>query len=243
MGSSVNDGINPEDFTLHYITVDQVIRLVSQFGAGALMAKFGVESAYCNVPVHPSDLLGMKWRNQYYIDLTLPFGLHSAPFIFNAIADSVEWILVHSYQISALLHYLDDFITAGPADSMQCAHNLSTALSVCKRLGLPLHPGKCEGPATVLVVLGIKLDSVNQVACLPAGKLVTLQGLIRSWLPRKHQPPTSCCQSGLAWQNFPASHDRPLVLLPQKGSSDSPQQRVPPRLALVASVLVAVAWC
>ena len=188
-GSSVNDGINPEEFTLHYITVDQVIQLVSQFGAGALMAKFDVEAAYRNVPVHPSDryLLGMKWRNHYYVDLTLPFGLRSAPFIFNAIADMVEWILVHPYQISALLHYLDDFITAGPPDSPQCAHNLHTALAVCKRLGLPLHLGKCEGPATVLVVLGIELDSVNQVARLPAEKLLALQGLIRSWLPRK------CC--------------------------------------------------
>ena len=34
-GSSVNDGINPEEFTLHYIAVDQVIQLVSQFSAGA----------------------------------------------------------------------------------------------------------------------------------------------------------------------------------------------------------------
>ena len=61
--------------------------------------------------VPPSDryLLGMKWRNQYYVDLALPFGLRSAPFIFNAIADMVEWILVHSYQIPDLLHYLDDF--------------------------------------------------------------------------------------------------------------------------------------
>ena len=67
-GSSVNDGINPEEFTLHYITVDQVIQLVSQFSAGALMAKFDVEAAYRIVPVHPSDcyLLGMKWRNHYY---------------------------------------------------------------------------------------------------------------------------------------------------------------------------------
>jgi len=28
-GASVNDGINPDEFTLHYITVDQIIRLVS----------------------------------------------------------------------------------------------------------------------------------------------------------------------------------------------------------------------
>ena len=135
-----------------------MIKLVSQFRPGALMAKFDVEAAYCNVPVHPSDryLLGMKWHSRYYVVLTLPFGLHSAPFIFNAIADMVEWIHVHPYQIPALLHYLDDFITAGPPDAPQCVHNLCTALAVCKRLGLPLHPGKCEGPATVLVILGIE---------------------------------------------------------------------------------------
>lgn len=54
-GASVNDGIDPNDFTLHYITVDQVIRMVSRFGKGALMAKCDVESAYRNIAVHPAD--------------------------------------------------------------------------------------------------------------------------------------------------------------------------------------------
>ena len=130
------------------------------------MAKFDVEAAYRNVPVHRSHcvLLGMKWRDQFYVDLVLPFGLRSAPFIFNSIADMVEWILVNSYQIPHLLHYLDDFITAGPPRSLQCAQNLATAMEVCQRLGLPLHPGKCVGPSTVLTVLGIKLDSSNQAS-------------------------------------------------------------------------------
>ena len=39
-GASVNDGINPDEFTLHYVTVDQLILILSQFGQGALMAKF-----------------------------------------------------------------------------------------------------------------------------------------------------------------------------------------------------------
>jgi len=155
-GSSVNDRIDPDEFTL--------------------MAKYDVEAAYCNVPVHPSHcfLLGMKWRDQFYVDLVLPFGLRSAPFIFKAIADMVEWILVTSYQIPDLLHYLDNFITAGPTQSLQCAQNLATALEVCQWLGLPLHPGKCVGPSTVLIVLGIELDSVNQVAPLPQEKLLSL---------------------------------------------------------------------
>ena len=48
------------------------------------MAKFDIEAAYRNIPVHPSDrfLLGLKWRQSYYVDLTLPFGLRSAPLHF-----------------------------------------------------------------------------------------------------------------------------------------------------------------
>jgi len=186
-GASVNGGINPDEFSLHYITVDKVIRLVSQFGRGALMAKFDVESAYRNVPIHPLDryLLGMKWRHHFYVDLALQFGLRSAPYIFNSIADLVEWILMRNHQIPDLLHYLDDFITAGPPDSPQCARNLTVTLAICDRLGLPLHPGKCVGPSSVLTVLGIELDSDLQMARLPEDKLQALQGLVHSWLPRK----------------------------------------------------------
>ena len=54
-GASVNDGINPDVVTLHFITVHQVIRMILQFGQGTLMAKFDVEAAYRNIAIHPSD--------------------------------------------------------------------------------------------------------------------------------------------------------------------------------------------
>ena len=56
------------------------------------MAKCDVECAYRNVEVHPEDryLLRMKWRNAYFVDLVLPFGLRSAPFIFAAVADLIQ---------------------------------------------------------------------------------------------------------------------------------------------------------
>ena len=38
--------------------------------------------------------------------------------------------------------------------------------------------GKCVGPSTVLVVLGIEVDSVNQIACLLIEKLSVLKELI-----------------------------------------------------------------
>ena len=84
---------------------------------GTLMAKFDVASAYRNVAIHPNDrpLLGMQWRGKYFVDLVLPFGLRSTPFIFTSIADLVGWILVHNYGVDFLHHYLDDFFTLGPS--------------------------------------------------------------------------------------------------------------------------------
>ena len=54
-GASVNDGIDPHKFSLHYITVDQVICMVSRLSGGALMAKFDMEAAYRNILVHPAE--------------------------------------------------------------------------------------------------------------------------------------------------------------------------------------------
>ena len=173
------------EFAVCYVQKFSLQYAHCRYGPSALMAKFEVESAYQNIPVHPDDcfLLGMRWRGQFYVDLLLPFGLRSAPFIFNSIADMVEWILLNKQHLSNLLQYLDDFITAGPPQSSQCAYNLNTAVSVCHRLGLPLHANKSVGPATSMAILGIELDSVNQVACLPEDKLLALRELIHSWMP------------------------------------------------------------
>ena len=73
----MNNGIYPQDFSLQYSKVDQVIRMVSHYAPGALTAKFDVESAYRNIAVHLDDRfkLGMRWRGHLNVDLSLPFGL------------------------------------------------------------------------------------------------------------------------------------------------------------------------
>ena len=81
----------------------------------------------------------MKWRDRFYVDLVLPFGLRSALFIFNSVAEAVEWILVHNYRISPLFHYLGDYLTMGSPNSPQCQSHVDTAFQVFPRRGLPLH--------------------------------------------------------------------------------------------------------
>ena len=135
-GANVNDGIDPDEFTLHYITLNQVIHVVSKLGVRALMAKFDVEAAYCNLPEHPSHhvLLGMKGHDQFYLDMVLPFGLRSAPFIFNSIADMVEWILFlpdfRPPPLPGQLHYCrSPSVPSVRTELSYCYGSLSTAWS------------------------------------------------------------------------------------------------------------------
>lgn len=69
-GKSVNDSINPKLCSLRYI------------------AKIDIKAAYCLIPVASKDrpYLGRK--------SVLPFGLRSAPKIFNAVVDALEWCMI-----------------------------------------------------------------------------------------------------------------------------------------------------
>ena len=92
----MNDGINSNLCSLKYTLVDEVADIVARLmGRGTLLAKIDIEAAYRIIPVQPQDIIlqAVEWNNRIYMDLMLPFGLQSAPKIFNAIADALEWIL------------------------------------------------------------------------------------------------------------------------------------------------------
>ena len=90
--------------------------LLSRFDKGAMMAKVDLKSTFKMVPILASEweLVGVYWQGQYYIDTCLPFGLRSAPSIFNNIASALHWILEKNYG-ATLLHYLDNFFLVGPS--------------------------------------------------------------------------------------------------------------------------------
>ena len=79
----------------------------------------------------------MKWNNAVYNDQQLPFGLRSAPVIFNVVAEALEWIL-RERSVSHVLHYLDDFLVTRSPGSKDCAQLLDCMLNTCEELGIPL---------------------------------------------------------------------------------------------------------
>jgi len=66
-----------------------------------------------------------------------------------------------------------------------CQNNLDQMLALCRRLGVPVAPAKCEGPATILVFLGFELDTENMVVRLPQAKLQRTLALVREWVGKK----------------------------------------------------------
>lgn len=99
---SVNDGIAKADCSLTYTKVDEIVDSVLHLGRGALLAKINIRSAFRIIPIHPADrhLLGIEWKNQLYIDAALPFGLRSAPKIFNALADALAKLPHHFIRLN-----------------------------------------------------------------------------------------------------------------------------------------------
>ncbi len=138
--------------TIYLLANDDAIDFIMQEGRGTMLAKDDVRDAYRLVPIHPLDrhLLGMSWNNKLYVDLALPFGLRSAPFIFNQFAEGWHWTLQHNHGVRLLLHYLDDFLTASSPNSNECLENLNAIASSAESLGIPLAVEKVEGPRTFL---------------------------------------------------------------------------------------------
>ena len=184
-GGSVNDGINKEWCLLTYMTIEDMAARVVRLGRGALMAKFDLKSVYRQVPVHPDDcwLLGMEWRGQLLADTALPFGLWSAPAIFNAVAKALAH-MIRQKGVLELDHYLDDFSIVGPPDSQQCAKDLETSLAMCEEARCPVAGEKTEGPVTEITLLVIELGSLKLQLRLPQEKLKKLRKLVAKWRKR-----------------------------------------------------------
>ena len=174
-GDSVNDAINPEHCSLHYISVREAAKMVALCGPGTLLAKLDLKSAYRQVPVHPADqhLLGIQWQGDTFVDKALPFGLRSAPIIFTAVADGLAWAFQQEGIIN-VIHYLDDFLLWARAGE-DLSTPLQLAIALCDQLGLPTAPEKVEGPSSVLTFLGIVIDTNRQELRLPQAKLYKLR--------------------------------------------------------------------
>ena len=175
-GRSINDFINPTHYSLHYRTIDSAIYIINVLGRNALMGKIDFKNAFRQVPVRREDwhLLGIQWQGRWYVDKCLSFCLHSSPALFDQLATAIEWILHHNYKLTHIIHYLDNFFTAGQPNSNECARNMKIMNYLCYRIGSPTKLVE-EDPTTAITFLGILLDSGSMTASITKERKTELE--------------------------------------------------------------------
>ena len=184
-GDAVNEFISKSDFAVKYSCFDDAADLVFEVGKGCFLAKLDIKHAFRLIPVRPCDwkFLGFTFEGRFYIDLVLPMGMRSSPFIFTSFSDVLHWIIRNFILIPGLLHYLDDFFLCAKTYD-ECLEAMRVFQAICLELGVPLAPDKIEGPSQTITYLGIEIDTIAQVCRLPADKLTKIVDELNSWRQR-----------------------------------------------------------
>ena len=110
--------------------------------------------------------------------------------------------------ICNLLHYLNDFFTAGSTSSVESSNNFQAMLSLCKNINALIKTLKIEGPSTQLTFLGIVIDTNSMTAGIsPECKQDLLSSIQFIWKKRKctkHQLLSLVGQLSFACKVIPA---------------------------------------
>jgi len=186
-GSSINDGIEQTFCSVRYTSFDKVTDMIYDLGVGALLAKRDLKSAYRILPIRVEDfpLLGIKAGDKYYIDKFLPMGLSQSANLFEKFSTFLQWLVEKRSGMTTVDHLLDDFIFAGKHGSNACMSLVNTFEEVCKELGVPIATEKSIDPTTVMVFLGLEIDTNEMTIRVPSHKIEELTALLQDFLSRK----------------------------------------------------------
>ena len=203
-GNSVNDFIDQDLCSVQYTKFDAVIQMVQQLGQGALLAKTDIKSAFRLLPVSKTDfqLLGFSFEGFYYFDKALPFGCSISCATFEMFANFIQWVIRSGSTVGKVEHYLDDFLFGGARDTDQCSVIMKNFFSLCEKFGIPLSDERTEGPTTVLVFLGLEIDSVLMQVRIPISKIHIMVTQIEEVLGHKRSITLKELQSLLGSLNF-----------------------------------------
>ncbi|KAG5939826.1 hypothetical protein E4U60_000758 [Claviceps pazoutovae] len=121
-------------------------------------------------------VLGFTWHNRAQTENCLPFGLRTAPFIFNLFAEALHCVVEAPSPPNVLLrHDLNDFIFVLPTEDIQRAPLIhDTWRAITDFLGL-YRNDSMDAESTCADVLGteveVEVDTLNMQARLSSKKV------------------------------------------------------------------------
>jgi len=184
-GESVNEFINKHDYAFSFSTIDEAVRRCQQYDT-PYMVKLDITDAYMHCVVRPEDrhLLGFTWEEngitEYWQYAVLPFGLSSAPKLFNDHAEALKFIMISRGASGDTLHYLDDFWSV--SDSQQSANQILEIMCETVTLaGMEIQKEKTCGPSRIIEYLGIIMDTESWQLKISDVRLQEIKMELFSW--------------------------------------------------------------
>ena len=176
-GHSVNSGIHKSMTSVVYPDFTKAVKLCFIAGKGAACAKSDMARAFRNVPLNPEswNLLVLKAYHPitgeefWFVDKCLPFGASISCKIFQDISDAIAHLVKFETK-KPLVNYLDDYFFAAVTKKL-CDLQVKTFLGVCQDISFPVSLEKTFRGTTLLVFLGLMIDTVEQLICIPLEKL------------------------------------------------------------------------
>ena len=195
-GDSVNSGI-PEDLCkVAYPDFSEAIDMCIKEGKFCHIAKSDIAMAFRNVPLSPQwwPYLILKvthpmlQRTFFFFDKCLPFGSSISCKIFQEISNCITH-LVRSFTHKDLLNYLDDYYFCALAKAV-CDGQVHEFLRICREIRFPVSLEKTYWGTTILVFLGLLIDTVEQVIRIPKEKVDKAMSWILLLLERNSRKAT-----------------------------------------------------
>ena len=160
-GASLNDAVtknlfDDRPFTLRFPTVDNILDSIRGVQGTAMLAKIDVARAFRNLRVDPVDTFkfGIKWNNEYYLDVALAFGWVHGSASFQMTSDAILHIMKH--HDCKIFLYIDDFIIV--SEENDAMRHYQTLFDLFTELGLPMDQNKLSPPTRTLTCLGVTID-------------------------------------------------------------------------------------
>ena len=190
-GFSINNSTPKELTKVSYTEFDEAIRLCIKDGPGCYIGKSDMTSAFRHLAMNKKfwKFLIMKAQDPktnkwfYFIDKCMPFGASISCSHFQRFSNAIAHIVKY-YTRKDNINYLDNFFFTHLL-KMMCNHQIETFIKICDSINFPVSMDKTFWATTNLSFLGLLIDTINQLICIPVDKITKAQNLIHKILLKK----------------------------------------------------------
>ena len=190
-GISVNGGTPKELTKVAYKTFDDAVRLCIKAGQGCYLGKSDMTSAFRHLcmkkefwkylVMKAQSPIDNKWY--FFIDKCMPFGASISCSHFQRFSDAIAHI-VKTLAKTENINYLDDFFFVALLKAF-CDGQLQLFMKICHDINFPVSLEKTFMGTTRLTFLGLIIDTIKMIVCVPMEKIEKAKNLIQYAVSKK----------------------------------------------------------